>query len=101
MSSGKRGRDRKQIEMKKMSKESNLQVTFSKHHIGLFKKASELCTLCGAEVALVVFSPSENAFSFGNPHVDTVIDRYLSWVPPQNNNIMQFIKDHRAQTCVS
>jgi hypothetical protein len=75
------------VEMKKISKESNLRVSFSRRRSGLFKKASELCTLSGAEVALVVFSPSEKVFSFGHPNVDTIIDRYLSQVPHQNNGI--------------
>jgi len=96
MSSGRKSRGRQKIEMKKMSNESNLQVTFSKRRSGLFKKASELCTLCGADVALVVFSPGEKVFSFGHPNVDTVIDRYLSRVPPQNNGTMQFIEAHRS-----
>ncbi|XP_004496799.1 agamous-like MADS-box protein AGL62 [Cicer arietinum] len=96
MSTGRKSRGRQKIEMKKMSNESNLQVTFSKRRSGLFKKASELCTLCGAEVALVVFSPGEKVFSFGHPNVDTVIDRYLSRVPPQHNGTMQFIEAHRS-----
>ncbi|AES62808.1 MADS-box transcription factor family protein, putative [Medicago truncatula] len=50
---------------------ANLQVTFSKRRSGLFKKVSEFCTLCGVDVALVVFSPSEKVFSFGHPNVDT------------------------------
>ncbi|AES61073.1 putative transcription factor MADS-type1 family [Medicago truncatula] len=96
MSSGKKGQGRQKIEMKKMSNESNLQVTFSKRRSGLFKKASELCTLCGAYIALIVFSPSDKVFSFGHPDVYTVIDRYLSQVPPQNNRILQFIEAHRG-----
>ncbi|GAU24322.1 hypothetical protein TSUD_49110 [Trifolium subterraneum] len=95
MSSGRKGQRRKKIEMKKMSNESNLQVTFSKRRSGLFNKASELCTLCGVDVALVVFSPSGKTFSFGHSNVDAVIDRYLSQVPPQNNDTMQFIEAHR------
>jgi hypothetical protein len=95
MSSGKKGRGRQKIEMKKMSNESNLQVTFSKRRSGLFKKASELCTLCGADAALVVFSPSGKVFSFGHPNLHTVIDHYLSLVPPQNNGTMQLIEAHR------
>jgi hypothetical protein len=94
MSSAKKGRGRQKIEMKKMSNESHLQVTFSKRRSGLFKKASELCTLCGADAALVVFSPSGKVFSFGHPNLDTVINHYLSLVPPQNDT-MQFIEAHR------
>ncbi|KAL7236244.1 hypothetical protein ACSBR1_019496 [Camellia fascicularis] len=39
--------------MTKMENESNLQVTFSKRRSGLFKKASELSILCGAEVGIM------------------------------------------------
>jgi hypothetical protein len=74
MSSGRKGKDRRKIEMKKMSNQSNLHVTFSKRRSGIFKKASELSTLCGVDVALVVFSPSGKPFSFGRPNVDTVVD---------------------------
>ncbi|XP_061355629.1 agamous-like MADS-box protein AGL62 [Gastrolobium bilobum] len=96
MSSSRRSKGRQKIEMKKMSNESNLQVTFSKRRSGLFKKASELCTLCGADVALVVFSPGEKVFSFGHPNVDAVIDRYLMRAPQQNSSTMQFIEAHRS-----
>ncbi|CAJ2630582.1 unnamed protein product [Trifolium pratense] len=98
MSSGRKGKGRRKIEMKKISNESNLQVTFSKRRSGLFKKASELCSLCGVDVALVVFSPSGKTFSFGHPNVDMVIDRYLSQVPPQNNGTLQFIEARRNAT---
>ncbi|GAU37955.1 hypothetical protein TSUD_269700 [Trifolium subterraneum] len=83
MPSGKKTLGRQKIEMKKISKESDLHVTFSKRRNGLFKKASELFTLCGAYVALFVFSPSGRAFSFGHPDVHTIIDRFLSWIQPQ------------------
>ncbi|KAL5070229.1 hypothetical protein RYX36_021116 [Vicia faba] len=92
MSMEKKGRGRQKIEMKKMTNKSNLQVTFSKRRSGIFKKASELCTLCDANIAIVVFSPGEKVFSFGHPHVDTIIDRYLSHVPPQNDGTMPFIE---------
>ncbi|GAU51571.1 hypothetical protein TSUD_287220 [Trifolium subterraneum] len=96
MSSERKGKGRRKIEMKMMSNESNLQVTFSKRRSGLFKKASELCNLCGVNVALIVFSPSGKTFSFGHPNSDTVIDRYLSKVPPQNNSTLQFIEARRS-----
>ncbi|XP_058772987.1 agamous-like MADS-box protein AGL62 [Vicia villosa] len=100
MSSVRKGRGRQKINMKKMSNKSNMQVTFSRRRSGLFKKASELCTLCDTEIVLVVFSPSEKVFSFGHPNIDIVIDRYLSQVPPQNNDIIQFINARRrASAC--
>ncbi|KAJ0078035.1 hypothetical protein Patl1_37295 [Pistacia atlantica] len=90
-----KSKGRQKVEMVKMPNESNLQVTFSKRRSGLFKKASELCTLCGAEVALVVFSPGKKVFSFGHPCVDSVIDHYLTRAPPQISGTMQLIEAHR------
>ncbi|KAL1355448.1 hypothetical protein HN51_007483 [Arachis hypogaea] len=75
-SSSKKNKGRHKIEMKKMMKESNLQVTFSKRRGGLFKKASELSTLCGVELALIVFSPGNKAYSFGHPSVEALIKSF-------------------------
>lgn len=69
---------RQKIEIKKIENEDSRQVCFSKRRAGLFKKASELCILCGAEIAIIVFSPAGKAFSFGHPCVDTIIDRFLT-----------------------
>lgn len=73
--SSKKSKGRQKVEMVKMPNESNLQVTFSKRRTGLFKKASELCTLCGADIAIIVFSPGKKVFSFGHPCVETIVDR--------------------------
>nr|GMC49684.1 agamous-like MADS-box protein AGL62 [Ipomoea batatas] len=71
-------RGRQRIEMVKIQKKSNLEVTFSKRRIGLFKKASVFSTLCGADVAIIVFSPAGNkVFSFGHPTVEAVVERFL------------------------
>ncbi|KAL3638511.1 hypothetical protein CASFOL_017882 [Castilleja foliolosa] len=69
---------RKKIEIKKIENLSNRQVTFSKRRVGLFKKASELCILSGAEIAIIVHSLGKRVFSFGHPTVDAVVDRFLS-----------------------
>ncbi|XVF00646.1 hypothetical protein REPUB_Repub04eG0019000 [Reevesia pubescens] len=86
---------RQKVEMVKMKNDSNLQVTFSKRRSGLFKKASELCTLCGTEIGIVVFSPGKKVFSFGHPEIGTVIDRYLNGNPPETSGTMQLIEAHR------
>lgn len=72
-----KGKGRRKVTMAKMENEANLQVTFSKRRNGLFKKASEISTRCGAESALVVFSPGGKPFSFGHPNVERVISRFL------------------------
>uniref|UniRef100_M1DMP0 Mads box protein n=2 Tax=Solanum tuberosum TaxID=4113 RepID=M1DMP0_SOLTU len=73
--------------MVKIKNARNLGVTFSKRRAGLFKKASELCTLCGAEIAIVIFSPDSKVFSFGHPSVDTLMERFLGNLPPPNNDV--------------
>ncbi|KAH1116213.1 hypothetical protein AAZX31_17G013900 [Glycine max] len=73
----KKNTGRKKIEIKKLEKASNKQVTFSKRRTGLFKKASELCILCNAYVAIIVFSPADKLFCFGHPDIDSIIGRYL------------------------
>jgi hypothetical protein len=86
---------RQKIPIEKIPKKSHLQVTFSKRRSGLFKKASELCTLCGVEIAIVVFSPADKAFSFGHPEVESIIDRYLSRNPPQESSSNQIVEARR------
>ncbi|CAL5345183.1 unnamed protein product [Camellia sinensis] len=89
-----KSRGRQKIAMTRMSNKSNRIVTFSKRRSGLFKKASELCTLCGAEIAIIVFSPGKKAFSFGHPCVDTVVDCFLSRNSPPNSGSHQLVKAH-------
>ncbi|CAH8362336.1 unnamed protein product [Eruca vesicaria subsp. sativa] len=71
--------------MVKMEKENNLQVTFSKRKNGVFKKASELCTLCDAHIAVIVFSPSGKAYLFGHPNVESIINRFENNDHPPHN----------------
>ncbi|KAH0682814.1 hypothetical protein KY290_021400 [Solanum tuberosum] len=74
--------------MVKMKNTRNLGVTFSNRRGGLFKKASELCTLCVAEIAIVVVSQDGKVFSFGHTSVDTLVERFLGRnLPPPNNDV--------------
>ncbi|KAM3304207.1 hypothetical protein P3S67_015239 [Capsicum chacoense] len=79
---------RKKIKVEKMKNQNNISATFSKRRDGLFKKASELSTLCGVEIATVVFSPSKTSVSsIGNPCILSVVDMFLNPIP--NNNSPQ------------
>lgn len=80
--------------MMKIENETNLQVTFSKRRAGLFKKASEISTLCGAETAVVVFSPGHKAHSFGHPSVDTISNRFLNQNVPLMNDAEKLLQAH-------
>ncbi|XP_071722967.1 agamous-like MADS-box protein AGL62 [Rutidosis leptorrhynchoides] len=72
-----KSKGRKKIKIKKITNESNLKVTFSKRRFGVFKKASELCTLCAAQICIIAFSPGKKVFSFGHPNVGEILDRFL------------------------
>ncbi|KAL4387666.1 hypothetical protein GQ457_09G025640 [Hibiscus cannabinus] len=75
--------------MVKMTNESHLLLTFSKRRDGLFKKASELSTLCAAEVVIVVLSPSKKVYSFGHPRVDVFIIHFLGHERPKTSQIVE------------
>ena len=93
----KKTQGRQKIEVKQLEG-TKRQVTFSKRRAGLFKKASELCVLCGAEVAVMVITEKDKdkekenekgkgkTYCFGHPDVDTVVNRYLSENNNNNNN---------------
>ena len=68
---------RKKIEIKKIENKNSMYCSFSKRRKGLFNKAHELSTFCGANVAVIVFSPKEKLYTYGEPSVDSVMDRFL------------------------
>ncbi|KAG8365035.1 hypothetical protein BUALT_Bualt18G0061100 [Buddleja alternifolia] len=57
---------------------SKRHTTFTKRRQGLVKKTKELCDLCDAVAAVIVFSDAGNAFFFGHPDVEEIVDRYLA-----------------------
>jgi hypothetical protein len=69
---------RKKIQIRRIENHEARQVCFSKRRPGLFKKASELGIMCGAEVAAVAFSPAgRKPFTFGHPSVESVLERFI------------------------
>ncbi|KAM1031162.1 hypothetical protein FF1_034939 [Malus domestica] len=92
---------RQKIAIAKIPKRNNLQVAFSKRRSGLFKKASELCTLCGVEIVIIVFSPANKPFSFGHPEVDSIVDCFAARNPYPNfqagstGSTQQLVEAHR------
>ncbi|KAL8497543.1 hypothetical protein ACS0TY_021029 [Phlomoides rotata] len=95
-----KGKGRKKLVMEKIKNEKNLQVTFSKRCAGVFKKASELNTLCDAKSVVVVFTPGKRAHSYGHPKVETIANMFLNTstgpTPPTNPLI---VAHHKASNC--
>lgn len=85
---------RRKIEIKRIENNNSRQVTFSKRRTGLFKIASELCVLTGAEMAILVESPGGRVFAFGHHDVDSVIDIYLG------NNVSNLSSGSENPTCM-
>ena len=92
----KKTRGRQNIEMKKIENEDDRMMTFSKRRSGIYKKASELVTLTGAEIGIVLFSLSGKPFTFGHPSLEAVANRFLgSSQEHPNDNTHPLVEAHR------
>ncbi|XP_042477299.1 uncharacterized protein LOC122058702 isoform X1 [Macadamia integrifolia] len=74
---------KRKIPIEKIDDKKKVNVTFSKRRKGLFGKALNTSGLCNAKIAMVVFSPAGNPYTFVTPtsSVDDVIDQYLNNIP--------------------
>ncbi|MFQ6671560.1 hypothetical protein Gotur_036073 [Gossypium turneri] len=57
-SSSKKPRGKRKIEIKIIENEDDRLISFSKRCTGIYKKISELSTLCGGEILFIIFSPT-------------------------------------------
>ncbi|KAL5774049.1 hypothetical protein ACOSP7_011606 [Xanthoceras sorbifolium] len=94
---GKRTKGRQKIPMKKIENEDDRLITFSKRRAGIYKKASELVTLCGAEVGIIVYSPAGKCYSFSHPSMDAITDRFVNGNPQLSDsaNTHPLVEAHR------
>ncbi|XP_059666946.1 agamous-like MADS-box protein AGL62 [Cornus florida] len=90
-----RTRGRQKIDMKKRENEEDRLITFSKRRAGLYKKASELCILCDADIGVVIFSPTGKQFSFAHPSIESIANQFLSRNPQPNESASQLFEAHR------
>ncbi|GMN43307.1 hypothetical protein TIFTF001_012513 [Ficus carica] len=74
----KQKKGKQKIAIKMIENESARQVTFSRRKAGILKKASEIVTLCGPEVGVVIFSPSGKPFSLYHPSPSVVMDKFTA-----------------------
>ncbi|KAI5385655.1 hypothetical protein KIW84_072311 [Lathyrus oleraceus] len=59
--------------MRKIEDIDNLFVTFTKRKTGIYNKATELSTLCGAKVDILMISPTGNPFCYGEPSSKSLV----------------------------
>ncbi|EAZ00784.1 hypothetical protein OsI_22811 [Oryza sativa Indica Group] len=85
---------KRKIEIKRIKNEEARQVCFSKRRPSVFKKASELYTVCGAEVAMLVKSPAGKFFSFGAPSVGFVLSRFHATTTSRKHSSMGVTTQH-------
>ncbi|KAJ8762038.1 hypothetical protein K2173_006640 [Erythroxylum novogranatense] len=72
---------KQKIEIKRIEDENNRLVSFSKRRNGIFKKANDLVTLTGSQVAVGLYSPSGKLYSYGHPSLDAAATRFLGREP--------------------
>ncbi|KAL2236876.1 UNVERIFIED_CONTAM: Agamous-like MADS-box protein AGL61 [Sesamum indicum] len=82
---GRQTRGRQRIPMRLIQSQDDLYATFSKRRVGLYKKASELSTLCGVDIGIIIFSPTDNPYSFFHPSMESVIERHRNPNQPQSD----------------
>ncbi|XP_051151153.1 agamous-like MADS-box protein AGL61 [Andrographis paniculata] len=90
---GRQTRGRQRIPIQFIESQDDMYATFSKRRLGLYKKASELSTLCGVDIGLIIFSPTGNPYSFFSPGAEAIMERYRNPDQPVSG-IPQFIDDH-------
>jgi hypothetical protein len=85
---------KQKLEMKKIEKKDNLYASFSKRKLNIYKKCSELSTLCGASVDILMFSPTGKPYCYGNPSSESITrtslgnDKKYSSIEELSNRLM-------------
>ncbi|KAL2482094.1 Agamous-like MADS-box protein AGL8 [Forsythia ovata] len=71
---------RGRVQLKRIEKKINRQVTFSKRRSGLLKKAHEISVLCDADVGLIVFSTKGKLYEYATDScMEKILERYESY----------------------
>ncbi|KAK7368651.1 hypothetical protein VNO80_10679 [Phaseolus coccineus] len=85
-------KQKKKREIKKIENNRDLLITFTKRKRDIHKKASELSTLCGAKVDILMHTSSGNWFSYGEPsHQAMTVSNDKK--NPSEDVINQLVKD--------
>ncbi|GAB4828635.1 hypothetical protein Ancab_018300 [Ancistrocladus abbreviatus] len=63
--------------MKKINNAEDRMITFSKRRSGVYKKMTEISTLCGVEAGALIFSSAGKPFTYGVPSFKAIVNRFL------------------------
>ncbi|XP_051145931.1 agamous-like MADS-box protein AGL29 [Andrographis paniculata] len=88
-----RTRGRQMIPIQQIENQSDRYASFSKRRLGLYNKASELSTLCGADMGIMIFSPTGHPYSFFSPSIDVLMRRYR-YPNQQPDHMTRYIENH-------
>ncbi|MBA0813018.1 hypothetical protein Gohar_026908 [Gossypium harknessii] len=61
----------------------------------MYKKISELYTLCGGKILFIIFSPTSKRYLFDHPSVEYVAKRFLIPSQPLNKTIHAPVEAYR------
>ncbi|TYH66764.1 hypothetical protein ES332_D06G145800v1 [Gossypium tomentosum] len=75
-SSDRNTKGKQKIEIKIIENANDRLIALSQQRTGIYKKISELSTLCGGEILFIIFSPAGKPYSFGHPSVESVPKRF-------------------------
>ncbi|ESQ33881.1 hypothetical protein EUTSA_v10009431mg [Eutrema salsugineum] len=73
----KKTKGKQKIKIRKVEKNGDRMVTFSKRRNGIYTKLAELTVLCGAETGFLVYSGAGKPYTFGSPSFIAVAERFL------------------------
>ncbi|XP_073131927.1 uncharacterized protein [Henckelia pumila] len=89
-------RGRQKIPMQLIENQDDLYATFSKRRLGIYKKATELCTLCDVDIGIILFSPTDVPYSFFHPRMESVVSRSMN--PDEIQQEFDIVVDSHTQT---
>jgi len=71
-------RGKQKVELKKIESKNDLFVAFTTRKSGIYNKASELTTLSGASVDILMLSPTGKPFCYGKPSSESITKTSLN-----------------------
>ncbi|KAG4148198.1 hypothetical protein ERO13_D05G271250v2 [Gossypium hirsutum] len=93
---GKKTKGKQKIEIKMIENQDDRLITFSKRRSGIYKKIGELSTLCGNEILFIIFSPAGKPFTFGDPSIESIVNRFLNGNIHVIDDMHALIEAHRT-----